>query len=156
MRLITVLTLWVLLFADVAAQESPRAGAPRPEACAGFKIAGSSRAAERDPYPQTRKPWAVDVSSATIVKDPLVARIFAGRFEPLSIEQIRERLTKYFVLTRTEWLHGYSHAGGGDEGGWLVAGGECYLWTIRPGGLGWIVYPDGTAVHLAAELHRPL
>jgi hypothetical protein len=62
---------------------------------------------------------------------------------------------RYYVVPRTEWEHGYSHVAGGDEGGWLVSRGRCFMWTMRPGGLGWIVYPDGTAVYLAAELRRP-
>jgi hypothetical protein len=137
----------------VAAQNTERAGLPRPEKCAGFKIARSSRQTEHIPYPQVRRPWPVDVSKATIVKDPLVGRSESNLFRPVSVEQVREQLKQYSVVPRSEWKNAYSHVAGGDEAGWLVAQDECFRWTMRPGGLAWIVYPDGTAVYLAAELH---
>ena len=155
MRLIAVLTLLAIPLTNVAAQDPARPGLPRPAACAGFKTAGSSLPAEHVPYPQVRQPWPVDVSKATIVKDPLVARHSSDRFRPLPVEQVRTQLKRYYVVPRTEWEHEYSHVAGGDEGGWLVASGRCFMWTMRPGGLGWIVYPDGTAVYLAADLPRP-
>lgn len=153
MRLIAMLTLSFLPLAHAAAQDLASAGGLRPAACADFKTTVSVPSVEHVPYPPIRQTWPVDVSTATIVKDPLAAGRVVN-FQPVSVEQVRKQFKRYFVLPRTEWEHGYSHVGGHDEAGWLIAGGRCFRWTMRPGGLGWIVYPDGTAVYLAAELHR--
>ena len=155
MRFIAVLALLIFPLADVAAQYPARPSLPRPAACAAFRTADSSLPAEHVPYPKVRQPWPVDVSIATIVKDPLVARHSSDRFRPPSVEQVRKELKRYYVVPRTVWKDEYSHVAGGDEGGWLVSHGRCFMSTLRPGGLGWIVYPDGTAVYLAADLHRP-
>ena len=99
----------------------------------------------------------MDVPRATIVKDVQVARIWdLTRMKPAPIEKIREALAQYRVLPREDWLHQYSHVAGHDEGGWLVAGNQCFQWRLRPGGLAWIVYPDGTAVYLTAHLPERL
>lgn len=71
-------------------------------------------------------------------------------FERVPAEEVRERLRRYVVISRQEWENGFSHVFGGDQGGWLVRGNECFQWIVRPGGLAWIVYPDGAAVYLAA------
>lgn len=152
MRLITVLTLLVLALTHLAAHDRARAGQPRPAACVDFNAAVPERPAEHVPYPPTRKPWPVDVAAAAIVTEPLAAGR-TGNLRPVVAEEIREWLKRYFVVPLTEWENGYSHVAGWDAGGWLVAGAQCFRWTVRPGGLGWIVYPDGTAVYLAAELH---
>jgi hypothetical protein len=89
------------------------------------------------------------VSKAEIVKDERVARRHEY-FAPVSIQDVRERLGRYVVVSREEWKNGFSHVAFGDEGGWLVTETECFQWIVRPGGLAWIVYPDGTAVYLAA------
>ena len=152
---IAVSTLWVLPVAIVAAQEPSRGAVSKPEECAGFRAVTSSLPAEHVPYPKTGKPWPIDVARARIVKDSTVARPGSDHFRPIAVEQVREHLRRSFVVSRREWEQEYSHVAGGDEGGWLVAGSRCFMWTIRPGGLAWIVYPDGAAVYLAAEVRRP-
>lgn len=121
---------------------------PRPAACEGLKITGVAQLSEHVPYPPIGRPWPFEVSTATIVNDSLVAHPSTDRFPPTSIDQVRAALTRYLVVPRTEWEHFYSHVAGHDEGGWLVAGKQCFAWTMRPGGLAWIAYPDGMAVYL--------
>jgi len=94
--------------------------------------------------------WPVDISKAEIIKDQRVARRLSEYFRPISHEEVREKLMRYVVVSRQEWDHGFSHVAHSDEGGWVATEKECFQWIVRPGGLAWIVYPDGTAVYLAA------
>ena len=162
-RLIASLALTVLLQAGIGAQGAATPPVPRPAGCEGFKtlpLTLSDRLrdasttpdpwppAEHVPYPPLRERWPVDVSTATIVDDPSVAFSTDERLPPASIGQVRQRLTNYVVLPHVEWQHRYSHVGGLDQGGWVVTRDQCFTWTVRPGGLAWVVYPDGTAVYL--------
>ncbi len=65
---------------------------PRPPACEGLKIAGLAQLSEHVPYPPIGRPWPVEVSTATIVKDSLVAHPSTDSFPPISIEKVREAL----------------------------------------------------------------
>jgi hypothetical protein len=124
----------------------------RPPACAQVKLPASSwDMADHVPYPVSGQPWPVDLASAEIILDPMRSSTFLPRpsIPRHSIDEVRERLTRYRVLPGERWRHNYSHVGGLDQSGWLIAGGLCYRWTLRPGGLAWVTYPDGTAVHLA-------
>ena len=152
MRVIGLLTLLLLPLPHLAAQGVARAGVPRPAACIALDPDPMSTPAEHVPYPPLRKRWPIDLSTATIVKDPSLRHYVSGAFRPVTVEQVRARLAGYFVVPRAHWENGYSHVGGGDESGWLVAGGRCFLWTVRPAGLAWIIYPDGNTVYLAEEI----
>jgi hypothetical protein len=151
--------LGFLAVALVLGQEPAPAAASRPAVCVGFRSQASESLVvhpkERSPYPPIGMPWPVDLSKAQIVKDRSVAERRSHYFPPLSLQQVREALTLYVVVSRDDWDH-YSHVGSSDEGGWIADGKDCYQWTIRPGGLAWIVYPDGTAVYLAScPVERP-
>src|SRR5262249_52743149 len=65
-------------------------------------------------------------------------------------DDLRARLALYLVIPRDDWMHDFSHVGGSDEGGWLVSANRCYEYVVRPGGLAFVVYPDGTAGYLAS------
>ena|SRR6266496_2893067 len=123
----------------------------RPALCIEFKPPAAPRPSQHVPYPPMGKRWAVDVSNAEVVTDATVARRWFERFPPVALEQVRKILTEYVVVSQEEWETGYAHVGGGDQGGWIVTKEHCFQWIIRPGGLAWIVYPDGTAVYLAAS-----
>lgn len=141
--------LVVLLAAPVPPIVVADATVPTPASCSGFKVPPPSDPGEHSPYPAIGKRWPMDVSKAEIVKDERVARR-DEYFAPVSIQDVREKLSRYVVVSREEWQHGFSHVAFGDEGGWLVTQTGCFQWMVRPGGLAWIVYPDGTAVYLAA------
>jgi hypothetical protein len=123
---------------------------PRPPACEGLKIAGLAQLSEHVPYPRIGQSWPGEVSTATIVRDSLVAHPSSDMLPPISVDEVREALMRYLVVARNDWGRTRSIPGGLDEGGWLVAGGQCFAWAMRPGGLAWIGYPDGTAVYLSA------
>jgi len=142
--------LIVLLSAAVPSMAAAGAAVPTRASCSGFKIPPPSHPSEHSPYPAIDRGWPVDTSHAEIVKDERVARRGSEYFAPVSIEDVRERLTRYVVVSREEWDNGFSHVALGDEGGWLTTATGCFQWIVRPGGLAWIVYPDGTAVYLAA------
>ena len=60
-------------------------------------------------------------------------------------------LATFVVVSNEEWLHGYSHVGGGDRRGWARLGnGGTVDWLIRPGGLARLQYSDGPAVYLVS------
>ena len=140
--------LVVLLSAPVHSMVAAGAAVPTAASCSGFAIPPPSEPSEHSPYPTIDKRWPVDVSKAEIVKDERVARR-REYFAPISIQDVRERLSRYVVVSREEWENGFSHVAFGDEGGWLVTETGCFQWIVRPGGLAWTVYPDGTAVYLA-------
>jgi hypothetical protein len=134
----------------------PETEPPTPPACAQVKLTASAwDMADHVPYPVSGEPWPVDLASAEIIVDPISSSIFLPRpsIPRPSIDEVRERLTRYRVLTGERWRNNYSHVGGLDHSGWLIGGGVCYRWTLRPGGLAWVTYPDGTAVHLAGCCH---
>jgi hypothetical protein len=124
-----------------------RADVPRPARCRGFDTGPNGAPPERTPYPRIGNPWPVDVLKAQIVKDP--SRSHRLYMSSLSADEVRTRLALYLVVSRDEWLTGYSHVGISDEGGWVRTPTECFQWIVRPGGLAIVGYPDGTAVYLA-------
>ena len=79
-----------------------------------------------------------------------MVRPSTDRFPSISIDQVRAAPARYVVVPRTEWEHSFSHVAGHDEGGWLVAGNQCFGRAMPPGGIAWLAYPDGTPVYLAA------
>lgn len=145
--------LGLLAVALLSGQGQARADGSKPAVCDGFRTQAAEgfvvHPKERSPYPPIGMPWPVDFSRAKIVKDRSVADRRSHYFPPLSPQQVREALTLYVVVSRDDWDH-YSHVSSSDEGGWIADGKDCYQWTIRPGGLAWIVYPDDTAVYLAS------
>ena len=148
--MLLTLPIIILQILAILPPEGADAHASRPAGCAQFKTAVHSQPVEHVPYPSIGSPWPVDIGTAEIVKDLSVAKPLSDYFPRLSLEEVREKLTLYVVVALEEWEHGYSHVGLSDEGGWISTEKECFQWTIRPGGLAWIVYPDGSAVHLAA------
>jgi hypothetical protein len=125
---------------------------PRPPACADMTtVVGGATVTEHVPYPPPGRPWPVGIATAAITKDSHVAHPWTDSFRDTSIDEVRLALTQYLVVHKAEWEHSYSHVAGHDEGGWVVAGNRCFSWRLRPGGLAWITYPDGTAVYLAAS-----
>ena len=151
----TVVPLLFVLFplwleSNVAPGASAGAAAPIPASCRAFKTPPPWRPEEHSPYPVVGRPWPFDASKAGIVPDDRVAPRRSEYFARVPAEEVRERLRRYVVVSMQEWENGFSHVAGGDQGGWLVSGKECFQWIVRPGGLAWIVYPDGTAVYLAA------
>jgi len=64
-------------------------------------------------------------------------------------------LDSYFVVTRDQWLHGYSHVAFGDRAGTATSeDGAVLKWMVRPGGLATIAFPNGEIVYLAKEAPR--
>lgn len=143
---------FLMIFSQTA---RPAVSPPRPPACTGITLGSGAKAAEHVPYPPVGRPWPVSIEKAAITKDSQVAHPATDEFGATSIEKVRAALTRYFVVPKEEWEHSYSHVGLHDEGGWVVAGNQCFAWTLRPGGLGWITYPDGTAVYLTASCSKP-
>jgi hypothetical protein len=141
--------------AHAAGPQGTGAKVPRPAACEGFALHSLRKLDQHVPYPPVGKPWPIDVSEAQIVKDGTVAYPSSHHFPPLSVEQARDALRLYVVVPHDVWSHHYSHVGLSDEGGWVATESECFQWIIRPGGLAWIVYPDGTAVYLAGCYDPP-
>lgn len=144
----------LLLFAALVAspahgQDSRDAAPPIPAACQGLKLPPPTRPAEHRPYPPIGMRWPVDVAKAEIAKDERVAHRLSEYFRPLSLEEVRANLSQYLVVPRERWEHDNSHVALSDEGGWVATERECFQWIVRPGGLAWIVYADGTAVYLA-------
>lgn len=66
---------------------------------------------------------------------------------------LREALREYFVVTKKNWTHGYSHVAEMDASGILDWPGSTesqkWGWMIRPGGLAIVTKPDGTIIYLA-------
>jgi hypothetical protein len=64
-------------------------------------------------------------------------------------------LHEYYVVTRQEFTHNYSHVGGMDASGYIewpvVVPPVQWKWTLRPGGLAVLTKPDGTMIYLARE-----
>ena len=131
----------------------------RPFPCRGFAEPSAYLPGEHVPYPPIGNPWPVDVVKAHLVEDPSVAVRLSDYFPRSSLEELRHLLALYLVVSRDDWMHNYSHVGLSDEGGWLVSGSRCFQFVVRPGGLAFVVYPEGTAVYLAScvgdRLPRP-
>ena len=149
-RAVTLL-LAIVLSGLVPSMGAAGAAAPIPASCRGFQIPPPSEPSEHSPYPAIGKYWPVDTSHAEIVQDERLARSRPESLAPVSIEDVRERLTRYVVVSREEWDNGFSHVAFADQGGWLATETECFQWVVRPGGLAWIVLSDGSAVYLAAS-----
>jgi hypothetical protein len=126
------------------------ADGPRPAVCEAFAASVERPGAEHAPYPPIGDPWPIEVSRGKLVKDSRVTRRLSQYFPPLSLDEVRDRLMHFVVVPRHEWEHGYSHVTLSDEGGWLVVDKKCFKWIVRPGGLAFVIYPDGTAVYLAS------
>ena len=107
------------------------------------------------PFP-IGKPWPEDVYRAVITIDdsltlPRDPQFSASTLHPI---EVRELLMRYVVVPEAEWKNEYSHVAGGDVAGWITLPDERrMIWMLRPGGLGWIVYPDGGTVYLTAARH---
>lgn len=53
------------------------------------------------------------------------------------------------IVTETQWWHEYSHVSGGQRYGYLVLhDGVRLRWMVKPGGLAWLSWPDGSKVYL--------
>lgn len=71
------------------------------------------------------------------------------RIERKDFEKV---LDTYFTVTRDEWLHNYSHVGGGDRSGTAtLKDGTVLKWMVKPGGLATVTFPDGAVLYLAAS-----
>lgn len=92
----------------------------------------------RRPYPPVGQPLPLALERTKITGS-------------LSAERVRQALSRLIVVPRDQWEHSYSHVYGMDESGWLVLDRNCLTWRLRPGGLGWVTYPDGTGVYLAGR-----
>lgn len=60
------------------------------------------------------------------------------------------------VVSEWQWLHGYSHVAFGDRTGRLtLIDGTELRWMIRPGGLGYLAFPDGRRAYLVGCCRKP-
>ncbi|MGI8602046.1 MAG: hypothetical protein ACR2OZ_03505 [Verrucomicrobiales bacterium] len=56
---------------------------------------------------------------------------------------------RYDVVTREQWIHDYSHVGGGDRTGTITVKDKTKIqWFVKPGGLAHLTFPDGTKICL--------
>jgi hypothetical protein len=69
--------------------------------------------------------------------------------------QLRAAVQGYFVVSKDDWLHRYSHVGGMDATGvieWPIPNPPIkWKWLLRPGGLAVVTRADGTVIYLARE-----
>lgn len=69
--------------------------------------------------------------------------------------QLRMAIQGYFVVTKDDWLHRYSHVGGMDAVGvieWPIPNPPIkWKWLLRPGGLAMLTRADGSVIYLARE-----
>ena len=111
-----------------------------------------------EPYPELGSPLPFDFSRAALALNPVAtgpcAPPAAKLRNRLPIEEARRLLARYVVLRKCEWWM-YSHVGD-EEGGSADDGKGLKLkWWIRPGGLAWVVYPNGRTVFLAGYRPNP-
>lgn len=60
-------------------------------------------------------------------------------------------LQSWFLVTRQNWEHNYSHVGFGDRTGTAqLRSGHTVRWLVRPGGLAFLEYPDGHRLYLVS------
>ena len=69
--------------------------------------------------------------------------------------QLRMAVQGYFVVSKDDWLHRYSHVGGMDAAGvieWPIPNPPIKLkWLLRPGGLAMLTKADGAVIYLARK-----
>jgi len=71
-------------------------------------------------------------------------------------EELRQALTHAKVVPEDKWRHEYSHVAGGDRyGHLLLADGTRVRWMVRPGGLGWLEWPNEQKLHLVLCCNKP-
>lgn len=115
----------------------------------------SSEAADTEPAGQgaAREPWPpADLGRADIVSDDALVLDRSGRehVRETSPADVRQALSGYQAVEKTRWLREYHHVAGQDQAGWLVLpDGTRLKWVLRPGGLAYVQYPDGTTIFLA-------
>jgi hypothetical protein len=100
----------------------------------------------------TLHPWPIDLQNVEMSKDDKLVLHRTEYWAHLDtpIEDVRKSLSKFVVVDKDTWLHQYHHVSGGDQGGWIIfPDGERIKWILRPGGLAYIEYADGTIVYLA-------
>jgi hypothetical protein len=68
---------------------------------------------------------------------------------------LKNALRSYFILSKADWTHNYSHVAGMDAGGiieWPVPEPPVrWRWRLRPGGLAMLTKPDGSTIYLVRE-----
>src|SRR5688572_22417172 len=108
------------------------------------------------PSPSTstalRHSWPIDLRHAEIMKDDKLVLKRSEYWSQLDtpIEEVRKSLSEFVAVDKDTWLHQYHHVSGGDQAGWIILpNGERIKWMLRPGGLAYVEYADGTQVYLA-------
>ena len=113
----------------------------------------------REPYPPVGRPLGLELSRAVITSSKEAWENYR-RHAPwrpprrLKALDVQKLLATYLVVSRCEWGLN-SHVAGLDQSGWIdFPDGLRLHWNVRPGGLAWVVYPDGGEVYLTA-CHAP-
>jgi len=132
-----------------------------PEAYAGPPLEGIKNAFQTTwkgrgwPEDKLGKPWWEDLNDAEISFDDslIVKRAEGWEDIEISVDNVKEILKNYLVVSVKDWSMNYVHDIGHDKSGMItLSNGEQRQWVIRPGGLALIVYPEGFMVCLASEI----
>jgi hypothetical protein len=100
-----------------------------------------------------RLPATAEVTDCT--SDPATGSDYWEDFV-FTCEELRQALTHAKVVPESKWRHEYSHVAGGDRYGHLfLADGIRVRWMARPGGLGWLEWPNGQKLHLVLCCSKP-
>lgn len=100
--------------------------------------------------------WSQDISKARIVfaKRNIIGTNPPNPKSPYDENYVRGALTTFFVRNGDDWRNCYSHIADCDLVGELEFPDKTKMqWAIRPGGLAFVVYPDGGVVYLAKEIN---
>lgn len=108
-------------------------------------------AEQAEDNPRENEPLRLDLKDSRTVIETNKMKISDQEVRGL----VETALEGYYVVSKNDWIHKYSHVAGMDATGvieWPISKPPVtWKWALRPGGLAVLTKPDGSAIFLARE-----